>query len=85
MEATRDEVERRREVVSLAQLESALTGRPGPRRELAVLNAGAAIYAGGGVDSLADGVRAAQAAIDDGAAAAALERFVARTSELAPE
>ena len=31
VEATRDEVERRREVVSLAQLESALTGRPGPR------------------------------------------------------
>jgi anthranilate phosphoribosyltransferase len=61
-----------------------LAGEPGPRRELAVLNAGAAIYAGGGVDSLADGVRAAQAAIDDGAAAAALARFVARTSELAP-
>jgi len=31
VEATRDEVERRREVVSLAQLESALMGRPAPR------------------------------------------------------
>jgi anthranilate phosphoribosyltransferase len=58
-------------------------GERGPARDLAALNAGAAIYAGGGADSLADGVRAAEQAIDDGAAAAALERFVARTVELA--
>jgi anthranilate phosphoribosyltransferase len=49
-----------------------------------VLNAGAAIYAGGGAESFEDGVRAAERAIDDGAAVAALERFVARTHELAP-
>jgi anthranilate phosphoribosyltransferase len=49
-----------------------------------VLNAGAAIYAGGGAESLEQGVRAAERAIDDGAAQAALERFVARTHELAP-
>jgi anthranilate phosphoribosyltransferase len=48
-----------------------------------VLNAGAAIYAGGRADSLEAGARSAEAAIDDGAAAAALERFVARTGELA--
>jgi anthranilate phosphoribosyltransferase len=59
-------------------------GEPGAARDLAVLNAGAAIYAGGGADSLADGVGAAQAAIDDGRAASALERFVACTKELAP-
>jgi anthranilate phosphoribosyltransferase len=59
-------------------------GEPGPARDLAVLNAGAAIYAGGGAESLAEGVRAAERAIDGGAAAAALERFVARTRELAP-
>jgi anthranilate phosphoribosyltransferase len=58
-------------------------GEPGVARDLAVLNAGAAIYAGGGADSLADGVSAAQAAVDGGAAAAAMERFVARTQELA--
>ena len=56
----------------------------GPPRDLAALNAGAAIYVTGRVDTLADGVRAAEAAIDDGAAAQALERFVARTRELAP-
>jgi anthranilate phosphoribosyltransferase len=59
-------------------------GEPGPARELAVLNAGAAIYAGGGADTLEGGVRAAEQAIDRGAAAELLERFVARTRELAP-
>jgi anthranilate phosphoribosyltransferase len=59
-------------------------GEPGPPRDLATLNAGAAIYAGGRADTLEAGVRAAEKAIDSGAAAAALERFVARTRELAP-
>jgi anthranilate phosphoribosyltransferase len=59
-------------------------GEPGVARDLAVLNAGAAIYAGGAADSLEQGVRAAERALDDGAAKAALERFVARTQELAP-
>jgi anthranilate phosphoribosyltransferase len=59
-------------------------GEPGVPRDLAVLNAGAAIYAGGGAESLEQGVRAAERAIDDGAAQAALERFVARTHELTP-
>ena len=59
-----------------------LAGERGPARDLAVLNAGAAIYAGGGAESLGDGVGAAEEAIDRGAAAEALERFVARTQEL---
>ena len=59
-------------------------GQPGPPRELAALNAGAAIYAGGGAGTLVEGVRRAQEAIDEGAAGQALERFVARTRELAP-
>ncbi len=60
-----------------------LAGHAGPARDLAVLNAGAAIYAAGGAASLPDGVAAAQQAIDDGAAEAALSRFVTRTHELA--
>jgi len=59
-------------------------GEQGAARDLAVLNAAAAIYAGGATDSLKDGVAAAQEAIDSGASAQALERFVARTQELAP-
>ena len=59
-------------------------GEPGPPRDLAALNAGAAIYVAGGADTIAAGVRAAEAKLDDGAAAATLERFVAQTRELAP-
>jgi anthranilate phosphoribosyltransferase len=58
-------------------------GEDGPPRDLAVLNAGAAIYAGGGAGTLEQGVRAAEQAIDTGAASDLLERFVARTRELA--
>ena len=60
-----------------------LGGEHGPARDVAVLNAGAAIYVSGRVDSLGAGVEAAQASIDDGSAATALERFVAQTRELA--
>jgi anthranilate phosphoribosyltransferase len=60
------------------------SGETGAPRDLAVLNAGAAIYVAGGADTLAGGVRAAQEAIDSGRATSALERFVARTRELAP-
>jgi anthranilate phosphoribosyltransferase len=57
-------------------------GEDGPARDVAVLNAGAAIYAGGAAAGLAEGVVAAQAAIDGGDAAATLERFVAATQRL---
>ncbi len=60
-------------------------GEAGPARDLTVLNAGAAIYAGGRAESIADGVRVAQEAIDSGAATEALDRFVAATVALAPE
>jgi anthranilate phosphoribosyltransferase len=61
-----------------------LAGETGVARDLAVMNAGAAIYAGGGADSVAAGVKAAQETIDSGRAASALERFVTRTQELVP-
>ena len=59
-------------------------GESGAARDLAVLNAGAAIYTAGGAGSLREGVSRAQEAVDSGAAATTLERFVARTQELAP-
>ena len=62
---------------------SVMSGAPGAERALTVANAGAAIYVGGRADSLADGVRAAEEAIDSGAARDALERFVERTRALA--
>ena len=63
---------------------SIFAGERGASRDLAALNAGAAIYAGGRAGTLEEGVRAAERAIDDGLALAALERFVRRTRELAP-
>jgi anthranilate phosphoribosyltransferase len=59
-------------------------GEPGAARDLAVLNAAAAIYAGGGSATLAGGVKLAAEAIDSGAAARTLDAFVTRTQELAP-
>jgi anthranilate phosphoribosyltransferase len=61
-----------------------LAGHGGPSRNLAVLNAGAAIYVGARAGSLEEGVRKAEQAIDSGAAQETLDRFVARTRELAP-
>jgi anthranilate phosphoribosyltransferase len=53
-------------------------GDPAPAAsvELAVINAGAAIYAAGAADSIADGVQAARDALADGSAAEALESYV---------
>jgi anthranilate phosphoribosyltransferase len=59
-------------------------GEDGPARHLAALNAGAAIYVAGRVDSLEGGVRAAEQALDSGAAAEALDTLVALTQQLAP-
>jgi anthranilate phosphoribosyltransferase len=59
-------------------------GEAGPARDLAALNAGAAIYVAGRVDTLEAGVRAAEEALDSGAATEALDRLVALSQELAP-
>lgn len=61
-----------------------LDGSPGAERTLTVLNAGAALYVAGRAESIAAGARLAEEAIDSGAAAATLARFVERTAELAP-
>src|SRR5215218_8836909 len=61
-------------------LREVLAGNPGTERSLAVLNAGAAIYVGGAADTLEEGVRAAERAVDSGAAAAVLERWVEATA-----
>jgi anthranilate phosphoribosyltransferase len=60
-----------------------LAGEPGAPRDLALFNAGAAIYAAGVAQTLREGVEAAAAAVDDGAAGAALERYVSLSREVA--
>jgi anthranilate phosphoribosyltransferase len=58
-------------------------GRDGPQRDLALFNAGAAIYAAGRADSLRLGVETAAATVDSGAATACLEAYVALSRQLA--
>ena len=60
-----------------------MAGEPGSDRSLVVANAAAAIYVGGRAESLEGGARAAEEAIDSGAAREAMERFIARTQALA--
>jgi anthranilate phosphoribosyltransferase len=67
-----------------------LDGSPGPVRDIALLNAGAALAAEAGVAgpgelvaALADGYRRAAAAVDSGAAATLLDRWVQVSERLA--
>lgn len=48
----------------------------GPKRNAVCLNAGAALYITGAVDTMAEGVRLAERLIDEGKAAAKLEEFI---------
>ncbi len=66
---------------SKARVLKALDDAPGPERDIVTLNAGAAIYAAGLADTLADGVDRARAAIASGAALAKLAELVAYTPE----
>ncbi len=60
-----------------------LAGQPGPHRDLAMLNAGAAIYVAGQVDGVGEGVARAIEAVDSGAASETLEDLVRLSVELA--
>jgi anthranilate phosphoribosyltransferase len=53
-----------------------LKGERGPKRDIVVLNAGAAIAAGGKAGDIAEGIAAAQQSIDSGAAQDKLARLV---------
>lgn len=59
-----------------------LGGEPGPRRDVVLLNAGAALYAAGIAPDIAEGVVLARKSIDSGAADVSLARFVATTQTL---
>ena len=66
-----------------AATRAVLEGEAGPRRDLVLLNAGAAIYVGGLVGSLAEGVERAAATIDSGDAGTLLQRLIATTAAFA--
>ncbi len=65
-----------------AVVRSVLEGEAGPARDVAVLNAGAAIYVAGGASDLPEGITKANEAIDSGSAREVLARLVARSREL---
>ncbi|MEJ2646484.1 MAG: anthranilate phosphoribosyltransferase [Gammaproteobacteria bacterium] len=67
---------------SLAVIRDVFAGRPGPARDVVVLNAGAAIYVAGLADTLEAGVRRAQEVLDSGAAARKLDELVAVSRSL---
>jgi anthranilate phosphoribosyltransferase len=56
-----------------------LDGEMGPARDIVLLNAGAALYAANVVDSIADGIDRARAAVDAGTAKGKLAQLVAFT------
>lgn len=60
-----------------------LAGESSPRADLVLLNAGAAIYAGGRTDDLRSGVELARETIASGRAAAALEAYISESRALA--
>jgi anthranilate phosphoribosyltransferase len=62
-----------------AAVRAVLAGEPGPRRDLTLLNAAAAIYLGGLAADLEEGVAKAAAAVDSGAGAEILDRLIAAT------
>jgi anthranilate phosphoribosyltransferase len=63
-----------------AALREVLAGRPGPQRDIVLLNAAAGLVALERAAALAEGVAQAAEAIDSGAARERLERFVAVTN-----
>ncbi|MEP6973370.1 MAG: anthranilate phosphoribosyltransferase, partial [Actinomycetota bacterium] len=63
------------EAASIAR--GVLAAETGPRRDVVLLNAGAALEVAGRTSTLADGIAAAASAIDSGAASATLDRWIA--------
>jgi anthranilate phosphoribosyltransferase len=59
-----------------AAIRRLLDGEDGPFRDIVLLNAGAALVVAGKAQSIADGVRMAEASLDSGAALARLERLI---------
>jgi anthranilate phosphoribosyltransferase len=60
-----------------------LTGEAGAPRDIVLLNAGASLFIAGAVTSVADGIAMAARALDDGSAAARLEKMAATSQSVA--
>jgi anthranilate phosphoribosyltransferase len=67
---------------SREMLMGVLDGRPGPARDIVLLNAGATLFAANVAPSLAEGIARARQALDSGAARGKLDAFVKTTQGL---
>ncbi|NVM22120.1 MAG: anthranilate phosphoribosyltransferase [Desulfobacterales bacterium] len=56
-------------------------GRPGPRRDMVLLNAGAAFYAAGKATDMREGIKMAAESIDSGTAAQKLDQLIEKTNQ----
>ena len=65
---------------SASALRAVLAGEPGARRDMTLLNAGAAVYVAGLAPSVQEGVEAAAESIDSGRARETLEGLIALTN-----
>ena len=66
-------------------IQALLGGAPGPKRDIVVMNAAAALIAGGKARDFKDGAAVAARSIDDGAARAKLDALVTLSRQLAEE
>lgn len=69
-------------VESIARMKAVLANEPGPSLDIVLLNAGAALYAAGHADGIAQGIEHAREAIASGTALNKLNEFVACTQAL---
>jgi anthranilate phosphoribosyltransferase len=58
-----------------------LTGKPGAKRDVVLINAGAALMAAAKVEDLKEGIEMAGAVIDDGKAAQKLDALIEYTQD----
>lgn len=67
---------------SATTINAVLDGVVGPKRDIVLLNASAAIVAGGGAEDLKSGVRLAAESIDSGKAKASLKKLIEMTQHI---
>jgi len=78
--ATLDDLKGGDGAVNAVAIRELLAGKPGPYRDVVLMNAGASLIVAGKATDLKDGVQQAAAAIDDGRALKSLDKLVELTN-----
>lgn len=64
-------------------IKSILSGKSGPKRDIVILNAGAALYLAGKAKNITEGIKLAEKSIESGAALKILENLIKETQKYA--